>query len=53
MAMKKTFGGDSPSPAGCREELLDPPDLVSMTAAACSMFFGKEFGPLGFTRRGE
>jgi hypothetical protein len=22
---------------------LDPPDLASMTVAACSMFFGKEF----------
>jgi hypothetical protein len=27
MAMKKTSGGDSPLSAGCREELLDPPDL--------------------------
>jgi hypothetical protein len=25
-------------PAGYREELLDPPDLVLTTAAACSMF---------------
>jgi hypothetical protein len=34
-----------PSPAGCREELLDPPDLGWMTAAAWSMFRGKVFGP--------
>jgi hypothetical protein len=27
MVMKKASDGDSP-PAGCREELLDPPDLV-------------------------
>jgi hypothetical protein len=27
MAMKKTSGGDSPLRKGCREELLDPPDL--------------------------
>jgi hypothetical protein len=32
---------------------LDPPDLASMTAAACGMFSGKEFGPLGFSHRGE
>jgi hypothetical protein len=42
-----------PSPAGCREELLDPTDLASMTAAACSMFFGKLIGSLGFSRRRE
>jgi hypothetical protein len=42
-----------PSPAGCREELLDPPDLAAMTAATCSMFRGKLIGPLGFPRRGE
>jgi hypothetical protein len=42
-----------PSPAGCREELLDPPDLASMMAAACSMFQGKAICPLGFSRRGE
>jgi hypothetical protein len=35
----------------CREELLDPPDLASTTAAACSMFSGKKFGPLGFSHR--
>jgi hypothetical protein len=39
--------------AGCREELLDPPNLASMTAVACSMFSKKEFGPLGFSHRGE
>jgi hypothetical protein len=38
---------------GCREELLDPPDLGSMTTAACSMFHGKVIGPLGFSRRRE
>jgi hypothetical protein len=27
-----------PSPAGCREELLDPPDLGSMTAADRDVF---------------
>jgi hypothetical protein len=27
-----------PSPAGCREELLDPPDLASTMVVACSMF---------------
>jgi hypothetical protein len=32
-----------PSQAGCREELLDPPNLGTMTAAACSMFHGKVF----------
>jgi hypothetical protein len=37
--------------AGCREELLDPPDLVM--AAACSMFHGKAIRRLGFSRRGE
>jgi hypothetical protein len=42
-----------PSPAGCREELLDPPDLASTTVAACSRFRGKLIGPLGFSRRGE
>jgi hypothetical protein len=42
-----------PSPAGCREELLDPPDLASTTAAACSMFSGKLIGSLGFSCRGE
>jgi hypothetical protein len=36
--------------AGCREELLDPPDLVSTTAVACSMFRGKAIRPLGFSR---
>jgi hypothetical protein len=42
-----------PSPAGCWEELLDPPDLATAMAAACSMFRGKEICPLGFSRRGE
>jgi hypothetical protein len=41
------------SPAGCREELLDPPDLASMTAAACSMFRRKLIEGLGFPHRGE
>jgi hypothetical protein len=27
-----------PSPAGCREELLDHPDLTSMTAVAAVCF---------------
>jgi hypothetical protein len=39
------------SPVGCREDLLDPPDLA--TAAPCSMFRGKEIRPLGFSRRGD
>jgi hypothetical protein len=30
-----------PSPAGCREELLDPPDLVSTTAANLDVFLEK------------
>jgi hypothetical protein len=38
---------------GCREELLDPPNLASMTAAACSMFGGKLIGAFRFSRRGE
>jgi hypothetical protein len=42
-----------PFPTGCREELLDPPDLTSMTLVACSMFFGKLIGSLGFSRRWE
>jgi hypothetical protein len=48
--MKKASGGDSPLR---REELLDPPDLASTTAAAYSMFLGKLIGHLGFSRRGE
>jgi hypothetical protein len=32
---------------------MDPPDLGSTTAAACSIFHGKVFGPLGFSRRRE
>jgi hypothetical protein len=39
--------------AGCREELVDPPDLVTETAVACSMFRGKEIRTLGFSHRGE
>jgi hypothetical protein len=42
-----------PSPAGCREELLDPPNLVTVTAVACSMFREKEIHLLGFSHRGE
>jgi hypothetical protein len=42
-----------PSPAGCREELLDPPDLASTMAAACSMFHGKLIGCFRFSRQGE
>jgi hypothetical protein len=30
-----------PSPAGCQEELLDPPDLGSMTAADRDIFLEK------------
>jgi hypothetical protein len=37
-----------PSPAGCWEELLDPPNLGSTTAAAYSMFRGWMFPGLGF-----
>jgi hypothetical protein len=29
------------SPAGCREELLDPPDLGSMAVADCDVFLEK------------
>jgi hypothetical protein len=57
------FGGDHgggeglrqgfPSLTGCQEELLDSPDLVLTTAAACSMFRGKVIRPLGFFRRGD
>jgi hypothetical protein len=39
-----------PSPAGCWEELLDPPDLGSTRTAAYCMFHGKMFLPLGFSR---
>jgi hypothetical protein len=42
-----------PSPTGCRKELLDPPDLDSTTAEACSMFLGKAIRPLGFSHRGD
>jgi hypothetical protein len=44
MVTKKASGGDSP---------LDPPDLASTTAVACSMFRGKLIGPIRFSRRGE
>jgi hypothetical protein len=42
-----------PSPTGCREELLNPTNLASTTAAACSIFYRKLIGSLGFPRRGE
>jgi hypothetical protein len=32
---------------------MDPPDLATTTAAACSMFQEKAIRPLGFSRRGE
>jgi hypothetical protein len=32
---------------------MDPPDLTSTMAAACSIFRGKLIGPLGFSHRGE
>jgi hypothetical protein len=40
MAMKKTWWR-FPSPAGCREELLDSPDLGLMTAADSDVFLEK------------
>jgi hypothetical protein len=52
MVMKKASGGDSPL-VGCWEELLDPPDLASTMAAACSLFSRKLIGSLGFSHRGE
>jgi hypothetical protein len=39
-----------PYPAGCWEELLDPPDLKTTTVAVCIMFRGKMFLPIGFLR---
>jgi hypothetical protein len=42
-----------PSPAGCQEELLDPPDLASMMAMACNRFRGKLIGALGFSHQGD
>jgi hypothetical protein len=30
-----------------------PSDLASTTAGVCTMFSGKEFGPLGFSSRGD
>jgi hypothetical protein len=54
MVVKKASGRDFLLRQGAgREELLDPPDLASMKAAACSRFHGKLIGPLGFSRRGE
>jgi hypothetical protein len=41
------------SPAGCREELLDPPNLATAMAVACGMFRGKEIRTLGFFPRGD
>jgi hypothetical protein len=41
MVMKKASGGDY------------PPYIASTTVAACSMFSRKEFGSLGFSRRGD
>jgi hypothetical protein len=41
MAMKKTSGGDSLPLTGYREELLDPPDLGSTTAADRDVFLEK------------
>jgi hypothetical protein len=32
---------------------MDPPNLTTAMAAACSMFREKEIRPLGFSRRGE
>jgi hypothetical protein len=32
---------------------MDPPDLASTTAAACSMLRGKVIGPLGFSVEGN
>jgi hypothetical protein len=49
MVMKKAFGGDSPLRKGAGRA-SGPPDLASMMAVACSMFYEKEFGPLGFSR---
>jgi hypothetical protein len=48
MVIKKASGVIPLSGRG-REELVDPPDLASTMVAACSMFSGKEFGPLGFS----
>jgi hypothetical protein len=59
MVVEKAYSRDSPlrqgfpSPAGCRKELLDPLDIASTTAAACSMFRGKLIGVFGFSHRGE
>jgi hypothetical protein len=53
MVVEKGLRQGFPSPTGCQEEHLDPPDLVSTMAAACSMFRGKEIYPLGFSHRGD
>jgi hypothetical protein len=37
----------------CQEELLDPPDLTSTMAVACSMFSRKLIGSLVFSCQGE
>jgi hypothetical protein len=58
MVMKKTSGGDSPL-AGCREELLDPPDLGSTAAVDRDVFWKSDrvfsFFPSGglYRRRGS
>jgi hypothetical protein len=52
MVMKKASGGDSPLQQGAGKRfwtLL----IASTMVAAYSMFSGKEFGPLGFSRRGD
>jgi hypothetical protein len=43
MVVEKASGRDSPL----------RPNLTTMTAAACSMFHGKDIRPLGFSRRGD
>jgi hypothetical protein len=37
-----------PSPAGCREELQNPPELGSTMAAAMELFMDGGSGVLGF-----
>jgi hypothetical protein len=48
MVVDKASGRDSPLRQGAEIELLDPPDLASTTAVACSMIRGKEIRCLGF-----
>jgi hypothetical protein len=48
MVVDKASGRDSPLRQGAKIELLDPPDLASTTAEACSMIRGKEIRRLGF-----